>query len=91
MKNGNKNIPEYLKIGIAVVAVNYRLYPKVSTKVILLDDVPRNQLNEFNNIEKYGFKEINFFLSGCSAGGYVSSMLGLDKKYLKNMKLILAY
>ena len=87
LKNGNKNIPEYLKNkGIAVVAVNYRLYPKVSTKVIM-DDAAKSVEWVFNNIEKYGGSKKLIFLSGYSAGGYISSMLGLDKKYLKKYEI----
>ena len=38
LKGGNKNIPENLKNNdVAVIAVNYRLYPDVATKLILDD------------------------------------------------------
>ena len=36
----------------------------------------------FKNIEKYGGDASKIFLSGHSAGGYLTCMIGLDKKYL---------
>ena len=34
------------------------------------------------NIEKYGGSTQRLFVSGHSAGGYLSSMIGLDKRWL---------
>ena len=82
LKRGNKYIPEFLKNkGVAVVAVNYRFYPEVSTSEIL-DDTALSVKWVFDNIENYGGSKSLIFLSGHSAGGYISSMLGLDKSYL---------
>lgn len=82
LKQGNKYIPEYLKNkGLGVVAVNYRFYPDVSTSVVL-DDTAKAVKWVYDNIEKYGGSKSLIFLSGHSAGGYISSMLGLDKSYL---------
>ena len=36
----------------------------------------------FNNIQKYGGNNQYIFISGHSAGGYLASMIGLDKKWL---------
>ena len=36
----------------------------------------------FNNIRKYGGNPNQIFVSGHSAGGYLTSMIGLDKKWL---------
>ena len=36
----------------------------------------------FNNIEKYGGNTSRIFVSGHSAGGYLTSMVGLDKRWL---------
>jgi acetyl esterase/lipase len=82
LKQGNKYIPEYLKNkGLGVVAVNYRFYPDVSTSAVL-DDTAKAVKWVYDNIEKYGGSKSLIFLSGHSAGGYISSMLGLDKSYL---------
>lgn len=82
LKNGNKYIPEYLKEkGVVVVTVNYRFYPEVATDIIV-DDAAASIAWVYKNIAQYGGSESLIFLSGHSAGGYLSSMIGLDKKYL---------
>ena len=79
---GNKFIPEGLKKqGIAVVAVNYRLYPKVKSPMYI-DDAAAAVAWVFKNIASYGGDPNLIFVSGHSAGGYLTSMLGLDKSYL---------
>ena len=53
-----------------------------------MDDAAKSVEWVYNNIEKYGgSKKLKNFLSGYSAGGYISSMLGLDKKYLKKYEI----
>nr|WP_319510506.1 alpha/beta hydrolase [uncultured Draconibacterium sp.] len=79
---GNKFIPEKLKKqGIAVVAVNYRLSPKVKCPVYI-EDAAAAVAWTFQNIEKYGGSKDKIVVSGHSAGGYLTSMIGLDKHYL---------
>lgn len=79
---GNKFIPEKLKEqGIAVVAVNYRLSPKVKCPVYI-EDAAAAVAWTFKNIEKYGGSKDKIVVSGHSAGGYLTSMVGLDKHYL---------
>ncbi|MCS7471038.1 alpha/beta hydrolase [Stieleria sp. ICT_E10.1] len=82
LKGGNKSVPEELKDqGIAVVAVNYRLHPKV-TSPAYIEDAAAAVAWTFKNIEKYGGSNQKIFISGHSAGGYLTSMLGLDKRWL---------
>lgn len=79
---GNKFIPEKLKEkGIAVVAANYRLSPK-ATCPDYLDDAAAAVAWVFKNIEKYGGDTSKIVVSGHSAGGYLTSMIGLDKQWL---------
>jgi acetyl esterase/lipase len=81
---GNKFIPEKLKEhGFAVVAVNYRLSPKVKCPAYI-EDAAAAVTWTFKNIEKYGGDSNKIVVSGHSAGGYLSSMVGLDKKWLAN-------
>jgi acetyl esterase/lipase len=40
-----------------------------------------------NNIEKYGGSKQLMFVAGHSAGGYLTSMIGLDKRWLKPYSL----
>jgi len=82
LSGGEKFVPAQLKNqGIAVVAVNYRLYPKVKCPVYI-EDAAAAVAWTFKNIQKYGGKSNLIFVAGHSAGGYLTSMVGLDKKYL---------
>ncbi|MGQ1947313.1 alpha/beta hydrolase [Geofilum sp. OHC36d9] len=82
LTSGHKSIANELKNkGIAVVAVNYRLYPKVKCPVYI-EDAAASVAWVFRNIEKYGGSRTKIFVSGHSAGGYLTSMIGLDKSYL---------
>ncbi len=82
LQAGNKSIPETLKRqGLAVVAVNYRLNPKVKCPAYI-EDAAAAVAWVFDNIEKYGGDKGKIFVSGHSAGGYLTSMVGLDKSYL---------
>ncbi|MCC8154253.1 MAG: alpha/beta hydrolase [Tannerellaceae bacterium] len=82
LSGGNKFIPKELKNqGLAVVAVNYRLLPK-ATLVDCIEDAAAAVAWTFNEIQKYGGSPDKIFLSGHSAGGYLISMVGLDKKWL---------
>ena len=81
---GNKEIPNALKQkGVAVIAVNYRLSPKVKAPKYI-EDAAAATAWVFNNIEKYGGDSSLIFISGHSAGGYLASMIGMDKKWLGN-------
>ena len=82
LRNGNKYIPTFLKEkGVSVVAPNYRLNPKVKAPKYI-EDAAASIAWVFNNIEKYGGDKRLIFVSGNSAGGYLTSLIGLDKKYL---------
>ena len=77
-----KEIPEALKNkGVAIVGINYRLYPKVKAPTYI-EDAAATVAWVFNNIQKYGGNNQLIFVSGHSAGGYLASMIGLDKKWL---------
>ena len=82
LTRGKKYIPSGLKDkGICVVAANYRFYPKVKTPVYI-EDAAAAVAWVFKNIEGYGGNSELIFVSGHSAGGYLASMVGLDKKWL---------
>ncbi|AHM59618.1 alpha/beta hydrolase [Flammeovirgaceae bacterium 311] len=87
LTGGNKHIPEELKEqGVAIVAVNYRLYPKVKAPVYIADAAAAVSW-VFENIAGYGGDPSLIFVSGHSAGGYLASMIGLDKSWLKQHKI----
>lgn len=79
---GNKEIPEALMgKGLCVVGVNYRLYPKVKAP-LYINDAAAAVSWVFKNINSYGGDSTLIFVSGHSAGGYLTTMIGLDKLYL---------
>ena len=80
---GEKAIPEVLKEkGLAVVAVNYRLHPRVKAPVYI-QDAAASVAWAIKNIAKYGGDSSLVFVSGHSAGGYLTTLVGLDKKWLE--------
>jgi acetyl esterase/lipase len=82
LTGGKKEIPQALQEqGIAVVGVNYRLYPKIKAPVYIADAAAAVAW-VFKNIESFGGDAEKIFVSGHSAGGYLTSMIGLDKSYL---------
>ena len=82
MEGGNKFIPKELREqGFAVVAVNYRLSPKAKNPAYI-EDAAEAVAWVFKNIEKYGGRKDHIFVSGHSAGGYLSLILAMDKKYM---------
>lgn len=82
LKGGERVVPEGLKgQGIAVVAVSYRLYPKVSCPGYI-EDAAAAVAWTFRNIARHGGNPDRIFVSGHSAGGYLTSMVGLDKRWL---------
>ncbi|MEC7357695.1 MAG: alpha/beta hydrolase [Verrucomicrobiota bacterium] len=83
LRAGNKKIPSQLmKKGFAVIAVNYRLFPKVQCPVYIEDGAAAVAWT-MKNIGNYGGSKDKIFVSGHSAGGYLTSMIGLDKSYLQ--------
>ena len=82
LTGGNKFIPAELKEnGYVVVAPNYRLIPDVDVKECI-DDAAEAVAWTFKNISEYGGDPEKIFVTGHSAGGYLTSMIGLDKKWL---------
>ena len=87
LEKGNKEIPAALKEkDIAVVAVNYRFSPIVKAPVYI-DDAAAAVAWVFKNISRYGGAKERIFVSGHSAGGYLTSMIGLDKSWLQKYQI----
>jgi acetyl esterase/lipase len=83
LTGGNKTFPAGLQDkGLCIVSVNYRLNPKVNSPKYI-EDAAAAVAWVFNNIHGYGGDPSLIFVSGHSAGGYLASMVGLDKKWLK--------
>lgn len=83
LSGGEKHIPEgLLNKGMAVVAVNYRLSPRVKSPAYL-QDAAAAVAWVMKNVSCYGGDASRVFVSGHSAGGYLAAMIGLDKSWLK--------
>lgn len=82
LTGGNKELPEALKNkGICIIGVNYRLAPNVKAPDYI-EDAAAAVAWVFKNIGTYGGDTSQIFVSGHSAGGYLTMMIGLDKQYL---------
>lgn len=83
LTKGEKSIPKGLQgKGVIVIAANYRLSPKAKAPEYI-EDAAAAVAWAFGNVERYGGSKKKVFVSGHSAGGYLTSMIGLDKKWLK--------
>lgn len=83
LTKGGKSIPiAFQRKGIAVAAANYRLSPGVKAPAYI-EDAAAAVAWVFKNVERYGGSRRLVFVSGHSAGGYLTSMVGLDKRWLK--------
>ncbi len=82
LTGGHKHIPDELcGKGYVVVGVNYRLIPKAGIEDCI-DDAAAAVAWTFGNIGRYNGSAKKIFVTGHSAGGYLTSMVGLDKSYL---------
>jgi acetyl esterase/lipase len=87
LTGGEKEIPNALKEkGFCIVAVNYRLSPRVKSPKYI-EDAAAAVAWVFNNITSLGGDTSLIFVSGHSAGGYLTSMVGLDKRWLNKYNI----
>ena len=85
LRRGGKRMPANLKSpGFAVVTVNYRLSGDKARCPDYLYDAAAATAWVLKNIEKYGGDPKQVYISGMSAGGYLSAMIALDKRYLES-------
>lgn len=82
LTGGSRSIPKELKDrGWGVVGVSYRLSPLV-THPVYIEDAAAALAWTFKNVAAHGGDPRKIFVTGISAGGYLTSMIGLDKSYL---------
>lgn len=87
LEGGDKELLEgFRRQGFAVVSVNYRLYPQAKCPSYL-DDAAQALAWTFANIEKYGGNTDHIYVSGHSAGGYLTLMLTLAKEFTQQYGL----
>lgn len=82
LKNGTRYTPgEHRGRGYGIVAVGTRLVPGVKAESCL-EDAAAATAWVFRHISEYGGSPEKVVVAGASAGGYLSLMLGLDKRWL---------
>lgn len=81
-RGGKKRLSVIDHNTIGVATVNYRLSGKGASCPDYLYDAAAAVAWVIKNIEKYGGNPNLVYVSGQSAGGYLSAMLALDKRYL---------
>lgn len=82
LTQGERSIPLPLRNqGIAVVSANYRLSPGVKSPVFI-EDAAAAIAWTFKHIADFGGDPQRIFVSGHSAGAYLTLMCGLDKRWL---------
>ena len=82
LDHGKKAFPDgIMRNRAVVVTVEYRLYPNTCVDDIL-DDTAAAVAWIHGNIGEYGGDRTKIFLTGMSAGGYISAMLATAPKYL---------
>lgn len=82
LTGGDRTLPKaLLNQGIIVVSASYRLSPVVKAPAYI-EDAAAAIAWTFQNIHKYGGSNTRIFVSGHSAGGYLATLVGLDKRWL---------
>jgi len=72
----------FARDGIAVASVNYRLSPKVKFPAYI-EDAAAAVAFVVKHAEEHGGSKDRVFVSGHSAGGYLTAMIGMDPQYLE--------
>jgi acetyl esterase/lipase len=86
-RTGDKNIYPFLgrafaQQGFVTVNISYRLSPEVQHPAHI-QDVARAFAWVYKNIAQYGGNPKQLFVTGHSAGGHLTALLALNKKYLQ--------
>jgi acetyl esterase/lipase len=83
LKQGRKYVPGALRNrGYAVAGVGYRLHPDV-TSPAYIDDAAAAVAWVLEHIDEYGGDPDKVIVAGASAGGYLASLIVLDRSWLK--------
>jgi len=86
LQGGNKSGDAFVgrrfaKDGVAVASVNYRLSPQAKYPTYIEDAAAAFSFVR-SEVSKHGGSHANIFISGHSAGGYLTAMIGSDEQYL---------
>lgn len=87
LTGGRREIPaELCDKGFAVVGIGYRLSPRVTVSDCI-DDAAAAAAWVVRHIAEYGGDPSRVFIAGHSAGGYLTAMIGLDKRWMGRYEL----
>ena len=81
LSGGQKHWIDLKDSSIAVIIVNYRLAPRAQTPEFMRDAAAAVAW-AFAHVAQYGGDTNKIFVSGHSAGGYLTAMVGLDPEWL---------
>lgn len=81
LTGGHRHFIDFGKPDVAVAAVSYRLSPQGKLPCFL-EDAAAATAWVIHNIAQYGGDTNKVFVSGHSAGGYLTAMIGMDPKWL---------
>ncbi|MGE3804077.1 MAG: alpha/beta hydrolase [Gemmataceae bacterium] len=81
-QSGEAFARRFTREGCGVVLVGYRFSPQVKSPTYI-EDAAEAVAWTLKNIEKYKGDPGKVFVSGHSAGGYLTAMVGLDARYLE--------
>lgn len=82
LTGGERFVPEELmNAGLVVVSVNYRLMPRAAISDCI-DDAACAVAWAFKHAAEYNGSASKVYVTGHSAGGYLTSMIGLDKQWM---------
>lgn len=82
LTQGERQIPDAFRgRNMVIVGPGYRLSPQVKVATII-EDAAAAVAWTFKNVEKYGGSSRKIYLTGHSAGGYLSLMVALDNRRL---------
>lgn len=78
-----ENAKQFVKNGYAVVTLDYSLYPNAKFPVFI-EECAQGVKWTFEHIKEYGGNG-DVYVSGHSAGAYITMMLCMNKKYLEDI------
>jgi acetyl esterase/lipase len=82
LTSGNRHFPKVNRDEMVVVTAGYRLSPQ-ATYPAFVEDAAAAVAWTFQHAQQYGGDPKKIFVSGHSAGGYLTAMIGMDPRWLK--------
>jgi acetyl esterase/lipase len=82
LTSGTRHFPKVSRDEMVVVTAGYRLSPQ-ATYPSFVEDAAAAVAWTFQHAQQYGGDPKKIFVSGHSAGGYLTAMVGMDPRWLK--------